>query len=62
MLALYYWYFDDASFEKINYKASTIGTLMMLSLKNMNYKASIIGILMMLEGVSKVSRLGRVSK
>ena len=47
MLALY-WYFDDASFEKINYKASTIGTLMMLSLKNMNYKASIIGILMML--------------
>merc|ERR1712051_442253 len=30
------------------YKASIIGILMMLALKNINYKASIIGILMML--------------
>ena len=32
----------------LNYKASIIGILMMLALKNINYKASIIGILMML--------------
>ena len=39
-----------AKIHSQHYKASIIGILMMLALKNINYKASIIGILIILKG------------